>query len=280
MTGKPRRPPDAAVARLKTALALHQQGRLDQAETIYKEILQSQAEHFDALQLLATVAGQRKDSVRAVELFDRALAINPDHAELHYNRGLALSNLKRPGDALTSYERAIELKPDYAEAHNNLGNALRELGRLEEALESYERALGIKLDYAEALYNRGIALGELKRPQDALESYERAFGIEPEYAEAHWNESLSRLLIGDFERGWQKYEWRWKKEPLIHQLRTYPQPLWLGETPIAGKTVLLHAEQGFGDTLQFCRYASLVAAQGARVVLEVQPALPQPRRRG
>lgn len=166
--GQTGHPPDAAAARLKTALALHQQGRLDQAEAFYQEILRSQPRHFDATQLLAMIATQRKDSARAVDLFDSVLRINPDHAESHNNRGIALLDLKRPEDALVSYERALAFKPDYAEAH--------------------------------------------------------------------WNESLCRLLMSDFERGWPKFESRWKTEPWIGKLRAYAQPLWLGEVPIVGKT--------------------------------------------
>ena len=105
-----------------------------------------------------------------------------------------------------------------------------------------------------------------------MRHYSRSLRSDPGYAESHWNESLCRLLVGDFRQGWQKYEWRWKTEQL-GQRRDFSQPLWLGKESIVGKTVLLHAEQGFGDTLQFCRYAGMVAALGARVVLEVQPPL-------
>ncbi len=240
---QPKKPPKASVrtiaTTLQTALTMHQQGQLDLAETLYKEILQSQPSHFDALQLLATIAAQQGDSTLAVDLFDRALKVKPGFAAAWSNRGNALLELKRPDEALASYDRALRIQPEYALALHGRANALRELHRYDEALESYARALKAK----------------------------------PNYAEAHWNESLCRLLLGDFDLGWQKYEWRWKQAQSARAFRNFAQPLWLGEIPLAGRTILLHAEHGFGDTLQFCRYGPLVAAMGARVVLEVPPDL-------
>jgi tetratricopeptide (TPR) repeat protein len=260
-------------AKLAAALALHQQGRLDQAAAQYQEILQSQPQHFEALQLLATVALQQKSPAIAVVLFNQALAINPRLPSALHNRGNALRDLKRPAEALASYDSALTIKPDYVEALSGRGNALNDLARYEEALASFDRALGLKPDHAEALNNRGNTLQDLKRPSEALKSFERALQIRPDYAEAHWNEGLCRLLAGDFAGGWPKYEWRWQREPGSSSLRNFSQPLWLGKERLAGKTILLHAEQGLGDTIQFCRYARQVAALGAKVVLEVQPPL-------
>jgi hypothetical protein len=110
----------------------------------------------------------------------------------------------------------------------------------------------------------------LKRFDEALLSFERALTLQPDYADAHWNEALLRLVRGDFSRGWAKYQWRWKSESLGVSKRNFLQPLWLGAEAIDGKTILLHSEQGFGDTIQFCRYVPLVAARGACVILEVQ----------
>jgi len=268
--------PDAAhalAARLAKALALHQQGRLDQAAVLYQEILQSQPQHFEALQLLATIALQQGRPEAAVALFDQALAINPRHPSALNNRGNALRDLKRPAEALESYYHALKIKPDYVEALSGRGNALHDLKRYEEALASYEHALNLQPGYAEALNNRGNTLQDLKRPDEALKSFERALRTRPDYAEAHWNEGLCRLLMGDFAEGWPKYEWRWKREPGSSALRNFTQALWLGKEKLEGKTILLHAEQGLGDTIQFCRYARQVAALGARVVLEVQPPL-------
>ena len=254
-------------------LALHQQGQLAQANQIYAQVLALQPVHFDALHLSGVIAFQSKNPALAVELIGKAIAIKPDYADAYSNRGLALKELNRLDEALASYDRAIAIKPDYAEACSNRGLALQELKRVEEALASYDRAIAIKPDYADAYSNRGLALHELKRYEEALASYDRAIEIKPDYAEAYWNKSLALLLNSEFELGWVLYEWRWKNKKLSTRQRNFPQPLWLGTEDIAGKTILLHAEQGLGDTIQFCRYAKLVKALGARVILEAPKAL-------
>ena len=142
---------------------------------------------------------------------------------------------------------------------------------MRKALASYDRALTLWPDYAEALYNRGLTLHELKRFEEALASYDRALTLRPDYAEAHWNEALLRLLTGDFSRGWVNYEWRWKNKSLAPPKRNFSQPLWLGARALDGKAILLHCEQGFGDTIQFCRYVPLVAERGAYVILQTCP---------
>jgi tetratricopeptide (TPR) repeat protein len=213
-----------------------------------------------------------KRSEEALASYDTAIALRPDHADAFNNRGAALLDLMRPAEALASCDNAIGLKPDHADAHNNRGNALRELQRPEAALASHDKAIALKPDFAQAHYNRGIALMALRRPDEALASYDNAIALKPDYAEAHWNQSLGLLLMGRFEPGWRQFEWRKKlKAPL--GLRRYPQPLWRGDEDIAGKTLFIYWEQGLGDTIQFCRYAKIAAARGAKVVLSVQQSL-------
>src|SRR5262249_34342288 len=149
-------------------------------------------------------------------------------------------------EALASYDRAVMLRPDYANAHYNRGVILNdELKRYEEALASYDRALAVQPDYAEAHYNRGVTLHELSRYQEELASYDRALRIKPDYTDARANEALCRLLIGDFERGWEGREWRWQTEHLRGAKRNFAQPVWTGREDLADQTILLHAEQGF-----------------------------------
>ena len=208
----------------------------------------------------------------AIASCDQAIALRANYPEAHNNRGNALNALGRHTDAVASYDKAIGFAPKYAEAYNNRGNALYHLGRAEEAASSYELAIAARPDYAEAYNNRGNALGSLQRCEPALASYDRAIALRPDYAEALFNKSVLLLLMGRLADGWRLYEWRKKKANPI-AARTYPQPLWLGDADIAGKTILLYEEQGLGDTIQFCRYAPLVAQRGARVILEVPPQL-------
>jgi tetratricopeptide (TPR) repeat protein len=205
----------------------------------------------------------------ALGSFERALEINPNYAEAYSNRGNALKDLGRFGHALASYDRALRIKPDNAVTHNNRGMVLQDLNRLEDALDSFDRALKIQPDYVDAHVNRGIALQDLKRIDPALACYESALRINPEHAVAHWNLARCRLLAGDFARGWQGFEWRWKMARPGTAGRGFSQPVWLGKESLADKTILLYAEQGLGDTLQFCRYARTVANLGARIIMEV-----------
>jgi tetratricopeptide (TPR) repeat protein len=209
----------------------------------------------------------------ALDSYDKAIAFKTDYAEAHNNRGSALRDLGRFEAALESYDKAISFKTDYAKAYNNRGNALCDIRRFDEALESYDQAIALKADYAEAYNNRGSVLRDLQQPQAAMACYDKAIALQPAYANAHLHRSLCLLQMGDFEPGWESYEWRWKDKALERTARHFTQPLWLGAEPLHGKTILLHAEQGFGDTLQFCRYARLVNERGARVVLEVQAPL-------
>ena len=218
-------------AKFNQGMALHQQGRLAEAERIYAEVLGQQPNHFDALHLLGVIALQARQTERGIDLirkairqnakvagahsnlanalmdvkrpeealasYDRAITLNPDYAEAYNNRGNALLVLKRPEGALASYDKAIALKADYAEAYNNRGIALGSLRRIEDALASYDKAIALKADYAEAYYNRGIALGELHRPDRAFASYDKAIALKPDYADAYYNRGN---VLGDLER--------------------------------------------------------------------------------
>jgi tetratricopeptide (TPR) repeat protein len=248
-----------------TALERFEQalGACDRALMLRRDFVEAHANRGNALHEL-------KRFEEALASHDRALTLRPDYAEAHSNRGNALHELKRFEEALASYDRALTLRPDYAEAHSNRGNALQELRRFEEAIVSYDRALALRSDLAEAYSNRGNALKELARFDEALASYDRALAVRPDFADAHFNEGMCRLLIGDLYRGWAKSEWRWETEQIRNAKRSFSQRLWLGSDEIASKTILLHAEQGLGDTIQFCRYAPLVVERGARVILEVQ----------
>lgn len=209
----------------------------------------------------------------AIASFERAIAIKTDYADAYYNRGIALQELDRPVSAVESYDHAIALKPVFADAYYNRGLALQELKHLDAAGESYDRAIAIKPDYAEAYCNRGVVQQELRHLDAAVDSYDHAIAIKPNYADAHWNKSLALLLGGNFTEGLELYEWRWKTEKIGLKQRNFAQPLWLGNESLKDKTILLYGEQGLGDTIQFCRFAKLVADLGARVIAEVPKSL-------
>jgi tetratricopeptide (TPR) repeat protein len=230
---------------------------------------------FEAVYARGATAVAAGDLEGALVSYDLAIAMNPSHAEAYYKRGNTLKNLGRLEAALASYDQAIERRPDFSFSYCNRGVVQQALGRTVEALASYDYA--IQLDPLDAVphYNRALLLQENSRWEEALASYDRAIAINPEFAEAQYNRAMALLFLGDFERGWRSYEWRWKNARLlgIGEQRHFVQPLWLGEESIAGKRLLLHSEAGLGDTLQFCRYAPLAAAQGASVYVEVPAAL-------
>jgi tetratricopeptide (TPR) repeat protein len=250
--------------------SLQQLKRYHEALASYDRALTLQPDYAEAFCARGNAMQQLKRYEEALANYDHALILRSDYAEALSNRAAGLHELKRFDEALASYDRALALRPDYAEALSNRGNTLRELKRYDEALASYDRALTLQPDYAEALSNRAATLNELKRFDEALANYDRAVTLRPDHADVHHNEALCRLLMGNFDQGWEQYEWRWQTEQLRDAKRNFAQPLWTGREDIAGKTILLHAEQGFGDTIQFSRYLPLVVERAAQVILEVQ----------
>jgi tetratricopeptide (TPR) repeat protein len=246
----------------------------------YKEGLASanralalRADFVDALNNRGNALAGLDQPAEALASFERALTLQAGFAQGWNNRACVLRDLGRPADALASCDQAIALQPTYADAWSNRANALSDLNRPDDAEASYQRALELTPSLADAWNNLGLTLVDLGRHEQALRSYQQALTLNPAFAEAHWNESLCLLQMGRLAQGWQKYEWRWERNRIKAGKRLFAQPLWLGDLSLEGKTILLHAEQGLGDTLQFCRYAAMVAKLGARVLLEVQPEL-------
>jgi hypothetical protein len=288
------------------AVGLRLLGRLDEAlESCNRAIVlrpDYPEAHFDR----GTILQALKLPDEALSSYDRAILLRPDYAEAHNNRGTALQQLRRLNDALASYERAVALRPDYADPYNNRGTVLQDLWRLDEALAGFDRAIALKSNYAEAYANRSAVLLALQRPRDALADSDRALALKPDYAQAHtnrgavlhellrldealqsydraialdpdaaaayWGKSTLKILTGQYEEGWRLYEWRWNTAQKQFA-RHFAQPSWTGQQSIQGKTLLIHAEQGQGDFIQFCRYAPMAQALGAKVVLEVPGAL-------
>ncbi len=224
---------------LRQAITLHRNGELAQAEPLYARVLAHDPSNPDATHLLGV---------------------------LRFQQG-------RPAEALGLVAAALRMKPDSPGILSNHGLVLEALGRFDEAVAAYDRAIARQPADAEILANRGNALFRLGRYEEALASYRSGLAHDPENAEIHWSIGLIDLLRGALPEGWDGYEWRWRRREFPDRERTFDAPLWRGESSLAGKTILLHAEQGLGDTIQFVRYVPRVARLGARVVLEVQGAL-------
>jgi tetratricopeptide (TPR) repeat protein len=249
--------------------ALQMLARSDEAVTQLEKALAIRPNYAEAHNNLGNLLGVLGRTEDAIAHHQKAIAIRPTYAEAHHGLGNALSALERYGEAIEQYQMALAINPNYAEAHNSFGKALEALDRPDEAAIHYQQAIAIKADYAEAHVHMGNANWTLGRTGEALACFERAVAIEPDLYAARWNRGIAYLGLGDWAKGWKDYEWRWKKQPRSADLRDFSQPLWLGNGSLAGRRILLHAEQGFGDALMVARYLPLVAAAGAEVILEV-----------
>ncbi len=288
---------------LLRAIAHGRAGRHAEAEALLHQVLAAEPEHPNALFLLgqSALAAGRPDE--AVDFLDRALALRPGHrdgrvalaraqlaagqswtaldtleplaghtalATVQTLRGTALNALGQPEEAVVAFTHALATQPDDAETHLNLGNAYAELDEPMLAEQHIRRATALQPDLAEAHASLGHLLASLGRVAEAVACNETAIALQPDFAAAHWNQGVALLLGGDLAAGWEKYEWRKRRFPDSFGSAAGPQ--WDGE-PLDGRTILVLAEQGFGDTIQFARYLPPLAQRGARVVVECAPSL-------
>jgi tetratricopeptide (TPR) repeat protein len=265
--------PAFAEAHRNAGRALRDLGRGDEALDAYDAALALRPADAELHTARGNVLCDLERPAEALEAYDRAIALKPDHADAWSNRMVALRDLRRPEEALESCERAIALEPGAAEAHSKRGSALYEFQRLDEALASFDRAIALDPDHAQAHLNRAVVLNQQRRFGEAMASFDRALALNPDDPEAHFHQAMCRLTLGEEAEGWRQYEWRWRTRQFAAAARHFPMPLWLGGESLKGRTLLVHAEQGLGDVLQFCRYAPALADLGAAVVLEVYPSL-------
>lgn len=216
---------------------------------------------------------QANRPIDAIALLERATALAADNVAAWTNLGVALQQAGRIDAAKAAYEQALARNPASAEIATNLGIIERGRGDWEMALLHFDQALAVKPELAEALWGKGAALIRLARLDEAEAHFHRAVALHPDSAEPRWSLGLIDLTRGDFETGWTRYEWRSKLPDFPSPRRNFVQPLWLGNAPIEGKSLLVHWEQGLGDTVQFCRYVPLLAAYGARILFAPQPRL-------
>ena len=249
--------------------ALTQLGRLDEAIASYESAIAIAPNYADAYSNIANPLLELGKINQALLYLDKAIALDPNNAVAYSNRGNAFMQLGLPENALENYSKATSLAPSYAEAHSNKGRAFAELNQNLKAIECYDQAIALDPLYSVAHLNKGESYAKLGLGQDALDCFDLAQKLNPGFIAAQWNKSIILLLNGDFTNGLPLYELRWKTSELKMKSRNFSKPLWLGEESLTGKTILLHSEQGFGDTIQFCRYAKMVRNLGAKVILEV-----------
>ena len=291
---------------LQRAVLLHQSGQLQQAATIYKQVLDIDPENGDALHLLGLVSHQSGQSATAIALIKRALKISPNQhdflcnladilresgqfkeaarvyqyviqlqpesAEMYTVLGLTLKDAKQFEGAVQAYHQAIRINPVYDDVYSHLGNVLQEQDKLEESIQAYHQAIALNPEYAEPHNNYGLVLRKQKKLVQAIQSYQIALRINPDYAEAHNNLGLALLLKGDFEQGWREYEWRLKCSAFEIHDRNFPQPYWRG-SDINKKFMLIWGEQGVGDQIMFASLISRFQQQAQRVFVETQQRL-------
>jgi tetratricopeptide (TPR) repeat protein len=277
-----------------------QSGDFLQAEHIYKKILNEQTNNVDIYCNLGFIALKRGKSDEALQYYKKAVRLNPINAASHFNLGVIFQNKGNFEEAISSYQKSLELAPNIL-TYNNLGSAFQEKGHIEEAIICYRNAIQLDPNYANAYNNLGIALKEKGEfgeamtcfrkvielnPQHAdaynnlgsisvfngnhnesLNHYRKAIQLDPRHAEAHYGLSLTLLSLCRFNEGWTEHEWRWRTKDFSSQRRNYSQPLWDGSA-INGRTILLHSEQGLGDSIQFIRYAPVISQMGASVIVE------------
>ncbi|MGJ5175240.1 tetratricopeptide repeat protein [Bradyrhizobium oligotrophicum] len=265
--------PDRAATWFRLGEVLDAQGRRDEAALAFDEVLKLTPGHVEAANKAGAVHFDAGRYDEAIARFDRSLAANPDQAGVLCLKGISLRRLRRYGEAQPCGQRAHVLAPHDPDIANSYGCILQNLGRHDEAVAVFDTAIAMRPQTAEFHNHRGTSLAELHRFDEAFASFDRAVALKPDLADAHWNAALFRLLTGDFARGWAAREWGRKCRAVGFVERSFDAPMWLADAPLAGKTILLHSDEGLGDTIQFARYAAMVEAQGARVVLEVDAPL-------
>jgi Flp pilus assembly protein TadD len=254
------------------------------AEQMYRRILTRQSDHADAQYLLGDIAARRGDNLAAAQLIRGAIASNAKEPQFHFGLGCALQGLGDWDGAMVSYRRALLLDPSHSGAHLNLGCILQDQGEsraasrsaestardLDEAISHFQTATELAAENSAAWMNLAYAMERQGNFGEALRFYDQALAIDPNLAQARFNRSMVLLALGRMREGWNDYEWRW--EASGYPRPSFPQPEWDGSA-LSGKRLLLYTEQGFGDAIQFARYAAVAAERGAQVTLRCAPEL-------
>lgn len=250
--------------------AAFNQGKLEEAETYYKQGLSLSPNDAITYYYLAIVLHQQDKLEDAIACYRQFLSVNPNSSEALNNLGNAFQRQGNFEEAIACYQKSLTLDANDALTYNNLGSAFKAIGKLEEALTCFQQGLILEPNNAEAHNNIALFYEEQRQYEKAISYYDRTIEIEPDYVNARWNRSLMLLRSGNFQSGFVEYEWRWRREQTPP--RSLPKPVWDGSN-LEGKTILLQAEQGMGDMIQFIRYVPLLVQRGGRVIVECHPPL-------
>jgi tetratricopeptide (TPR) repeat protein len=265
--------PDYANAHYSKANILRKLKRPKEALESYKKAIKLEPDNAEYFFKQGVVLDELKQFDAAIKSYKKAIKIGKNYPDAYYNIGNILEKREEFNEALLNYDKAIHLKPDYKNAYYNKGVILDKLERFEEALKNYDKAISIKEDWAEAYSAKAKILNKLNRLDEAIQNYNQAIEVDSNYVGAYINKAILLLLLGDFQKGFELYEWRFKDTDSEITKCEFSQPLWLGNESLQDKTILLHSEQGISDAIQFCRYAKEVSNLGAKVILQVHKSL-------
>lgn len=250
--------------------ALYNQGKLEEAICFYQQGLELEPNDAITYYHLGNAFHQLDRLEKAIAHYQQSLVLAPNSVIVLNNLG---NTWQKQGDleqALACYQQSLRLDPNDAFTYNNLGSIFHTQGKLEEALAYFEQGLILEPNNVEALTNLAVFYQEQRQYEKALSYCDRAIEIDPNYVNANWNRSLILLCLGNLQRGFVEYECRWQRKE--SPPRPLPKPVWDGAN-LEGKTILLQAEQGIGDTIQFIRYVPLVIERGGHIIVECQPPL-------
>ena len=258
---------------LKLAIEYQQAGQLEEAENLSRQAIAQNPQNAEAFYFLGVMATQQKKVEEAVLNFRQAIAVQPNYLAARNNLAVVLVQQGKNEEAIAELHQIIALNPNYIEAYKNLGNILLGQRRLDEAIAQFKIAISHQPNSINSYIDLGKALKEKGQLTEAIATFNRAINLNPKYPEAHYYLGRTLLLSGEIEKGFAEYQWRWKcQEFLSRHNYSFSQPLWTGED-LAGRTILLYAEQGFGDTIQFIRYVDLVQGRGGQIILACPPQL-------
>ncbi|MEG4208026.1 tetratricopeptide repeat protein [Microcoleus sp. Pol7_A1] len=262
--------PNSALAYNNLGWIKQHLGEIDAAILYYQTALRLDQNLHETAHNLGHLFKQKNQLNEAIAYYLHALKLNPNLTYSLMGLGTVLQQQGKLAEAFNCYQQAVIREPNNPEAHNNVGAFFHEQGNVKAAISHYRQALNLKPDFVEAINNLGHALVDLGEFQEAFSCHSRALQLQPDNATAHLELGLTLLLFGDFQRGFAEYEWRWRTPQLSS--RQFKQPVWDG-SDLQGKTILLHVEQGFGDSIQFIRYAPIICSQGAKVMVACYPEL-------